>query len=169
MLLKRVLTTIVAVASVSCGLTAVSATPALAASCYYPGGGGYGADLTGWLPDDGIGPVPTLQPIVYDLIGFSDLPTGCTAGELDLVAYTTEGTPGTCTLVLPHPAIPGTGCANLLGDGGAGVTTERPYGFRLTVEAELIAVGADGTKLTRTGSCSGYLDEFYFSSFRCAL
>jgi hypothetical protein len=171
--LKRLVAVLSSTVLASAALVGVGAAPALAATCTYNGGGQFGADLKGWLPDLGLttGPVQTAQGIIYDLVGYTDLPAGCVAGELDLVSYTTNGTAGTCTLVLPVPVITGgTGCANLLGDAGAGVTLGRPYGFQLTVRAELVAVGADGSRVTRLSApCVGYLDQFYFNSFRCPL
>lgn len=165
------------------GMRAVSATlaltgpwmvgipcfPASATGCAYPGGGAFGADTTGFLPPEYLAGSELYQ-IVYSLVGWASLSPGCAAGELDLIAHSLTGAPATCTLVLPKPvAQGGTGCSNLLGDAGLGTETPQA-GFRLTLHAELTAVGQDGTKVTRVSApCTGTLEAHDTTAFRCPL
>lgn len=145
------------------------AQPASAAACYYPGGGQFGADETGTLPSEGNG-LAYVQPVIYALIGYTDLSPGCASGVLDLVAYSVTGLPATCTLVLPALPGSGTGCSNVGGIAGVANVVYPVTQAYVTVYAQLTAVGADGTRITRTSSpCTGSLFPYVADSFRCSL
>lgn len=141
----RSLTRLIPVVALAATGLVISGTPAQAASCTELSGSQFGVDTTA-----AVGTV-----IVYDLIGFADLSPGCATGELDIVAAPAVGSVGTastCTFVLPQtPGGSGTGCDGLLGVSGVGVGGGV---FRVTLAAELTAVGTDGSRVTRTATCT---------------
>lgn len=159
------------------GLVGTASPAAAAGACYYRGGGSYGADQSGYLPPIGPG-LASVQPILYGLIGYADLSGGCVSGELDLVARSPAGvntpsTPATCNVVLPAGLSSGTGCDDLLGTGGVGFVADGTPLWpeaTITVTAELVAVGADGSRVVITPSpCTGELAVWIDTSFRCSI
>jgi hypothetical protein len=134
------------------------AGPASAATCT-ASGGLYGVDTTAATPT-----VAGQTVVVYDLIGYSDLSSGCVSGVLDIQAVPTVGTPGTCTFVLPATPGTGTGCTGLLG-----VTGVNDAAFQVTLVAELVAAGADGSSVHRTATCSVFVSRTPGFGPRCGI